>query len=191
MDVIESNINHMSQLISSILQYGKTNKVEFKADYVSIHEIALQIWEPLTSSYQLTSKLRFTEDMPKVIGDKNLLRQLLENLLSNTIKYRKQNEDLDVLLGFEPLNDQFCTFYIKDNGVGIPANQISKVFQMFVRGLNIGQVEGSGIGLSIVKKIVERHNGEVNLKSDEHGTTVLFSLPTSPEYQKLKKNTKN
>ena len=98
---------------------------------------------------------------------------------------------MDVLLGYEPLNDQFCTFYIKDNGVGIPANQISKVFQMFVRGLNIGQVEGSGIGLSIVKKIVERHNGEVNLKSDEHGTTVLFSLPTSPEYQKLKKNTKN
>lgn len=191
MDVIESNINHMSQLISSILQYGKTNKVEFKADYVSIHEIALQIWEPLTSSNHLTSKLRFDEDMPKVVGDRNLLRQLLENLLSNSIKYRKQDVDLDVLLGYEPLNDQFCRFYIKDNGVGIPENQISKVFQMFVRGLNIGQVEGSGIGLSIVKKIVERHNGEVNLKSDEHGTTVLFSLPTSSEYQKLKKNTKN
>ena len=119
-----------------------------------------------------------SQDLPLVYGEKKRLVQVMENLLSNAIKYiGKENPSPRIEVGAREQDDQKVIF-VKDNGIGIEKIYFEKIFQVFQRlpsAKKIGQ--GTGIGLAIVKRVIEYHGGSVWLESEPgKGTTFFFTL---------------
>ena len=111
------------------------------------------------------------ENLPKtILSDAELLFQIFENLLSNAVKYSKDKQEVLFQLSFH--NDKLKGI-ITDNGVGIPETEQSQLFDRFFRGENVGLVEGSGLGLSIVKQCVEVLKGEIDFRSQPRKETVF------------------
>jgi signal transduction histidine kinase len=124
------------------------------------------------------------ENQSKIAGDKFLLDIAISNLVGNSIKYGVDGGKIEVVLRND---DGSQMVEICDDGIGIPEDEIQKIFKDFYRGTNAKKVtiEGSGLGLSVVKKIVERHNGLIKVKSpsrlgkkDHPGACFTIKLPT-------------
>ena len=115
--------------------------------------------------------------LPDAFGDAILIRQVWENLISNAIKYTGQNGEAKVRVGFE-MNRDTITYSVADNGAGFDMKDYAKLFNPFQRLHNQTQFEGTGVGLAIVKRIVNKHGGEVWAESRvNEGATFYFSLP--------------
>lgn len=107
--------------------------------------------------------------------DEDLLNCILTNLISNAIKYSPPNSTIcfDLIC-----KDCLAIFQVKDQGMGIPLKDQSRLFQTFYRASNVGVIQGTGLGLTIVKKCVELHSGHIKLESEQGiGTTVIVTLP--------------
>jgi signal transduction histidine kinase len=115
-------------------------------------------------------------NLPKTItSDPELVYQVFENLLSNAVKYSKDGKQVDFSLNFE---DNHLKAVIADKGIGIPKAEQHKLFDRFFRAGNVGIIEGSGLGLSIVKKCLEVLHGEITFESEAgKGTTFFVSIP--------------
>lgn len=117
-------------------------------------------------------------DMPKVKADPEKLRAVFQNLLENSIKYSRTGGTIEI--GMEQTPQSEVRVSIKDDGIGIPKEQQKNIFERFFRAQNAIKLEtdGSGLGLFIVKSIIERHGGHVTFESTEgHGVTFYFTLP--------------
>jgi light-regulated signal transduction histidine kinase (bacteriophytochrome) len=113
--------------------------------------------------------------LPVVLADEIQLQQLFQNLISNAIKFRSAAAPR-IRLGAEQVA-KLWTFFVSDNGIGIDAQFADRIFQMFQRLHEVGKYQGSGIGLSIAKRIVERHGGAIWMESNPGaGTTFRFTL---------------
>ena len=118
------------------------------------------------------SKVVFDTDLPAVYGDPSMILLLIRNLLDNALKYSSKEEAPLINIGV--LDNG--VFYIKDNGVGFEQKHSDKIFEVFNRLKNDGYV-GSGIGLSIAKRIIEKHSGEIWVESRlNEGTTFYFNM---------------
>ena len=117
------------------------------------------------------------DKLPIVNGDLPMLRQVATNLISNAVKYTRDKENTIIKIGCDSKKNEEVIF-IKDNGVGFNKKYINKLFYVFQRLHSEKQFEGTGIGLAIVKRIVNRHGGKVwaNGKEDK-GATFYFSIP--------------
>jgi light-regulated signal transduction histidine kinase (bacteriophytochrome) len=117
--------------------------------------------------------------LPRVLADEGQLHQLLQNLIGNAIKFRA--EVAPVVSVNARLENDHWVFSVRDNGIGIELRYADRIFQMFQRLHERGRYEGSGIGLAIAKRIVERHGGSIWLESQPGaGTTFHFTLPAVP-----------
>jgi len=115
------------------------------------------------------------ELLPPAIGDENLLRHILNNLLTNAVKYSKEGEAVELTL--ERLNGD-AIFRVQDRGIGIPVADQKQLFGPFHRAGNASHLPGTGLGLVIVKRCVELHGGEISCESTEGaGTTFTVRLP--------------
>ena len=116
-------------------------------------------------------------DLPTVTGIASLLEQLLQNLVGNGIKYCKR-EVPQIHIAAAPAEDGLWLFSVKDNGIGIPADDRERIFESFTRLHGVGEFEGTGLGLATCSKIVNRHGGTIYCDSVEgEGTTFYFTLP--------------
>jgi signal transduction histidine kinase len=107
--------------------------------------------------------------------DKNLLRQILANLLSNAIKYSPEGSTVKFDLVCQ---DEKAIFHIKDEGIGISPEDQQRLFESFQRGSNVGKISGTGLGLTIVKKAVDLHGGQIAVNSEVGvGTTFSVAIP--------------
>jgi len=125
-----------------------------------------------------SAKLIIPDTFPKVLGYETWLEEIWINHISNAIKYGGSPPEIE--FGWEILNDQKCKFWIKDNGKGISADEIKVLYTKFTRLDAHKRIEGNGLGLSIVKRIVEKLNGEVGVDSTNipgEGSTFYFILP--------------
>ncbi|WP_320443084.1 sensor histidine kinase [Halosolutus halophilus] len=119
-----------------------------------------------------------TEALPRVEGDRNQLRQLFQNLLSNAIEY-SGDEPPRVHVTAER-NGSNCTVSVADEGIGIDPADSDRVFEVFRRLHGREEYEGTGIGLALCKRIVERHGGEIWVDSEPgEGSTFSFTLPAA------------
>ena len=116
------------------------------------------------------------DELPTIYADEVQIMQVLQNLISNAIKFHGDEAPI-VHIGCEDMGDRFL-FSVRDNGIGIDAEYKDKIFVIFQR-LNIrDKYEGTGIGLAIAKKVVERHDGKIWFESEVgKGTTFYFTIP--------------
>jgi len=115
-------------------------------------------------------------DLPMVMGDATQLSQVFRNLISNAIKFHRDEPPVVRVIA-EPAGD-FWRFTVSDNGIGIAAEYFERIFVIFQRLHGRGQYAGTGIGLAICKKIVERHGGQIEVRSVVgEGSAFAFTLP--------------
>lgn len=175
---ITANTKRVETLISDITKLAKVSIDESSFDKVSANEI---IDAALDSHFiqlnQRNIELSITRNLPELYCDSNAMILVFSNLIGNAIKYSRDKLGSQIQIGY--LNDEiFHKFFIRDNGVGFRACDRNKVFRLFGRLPNKGNVSGSGLGLSIVKQVIEGHGGEVWVESGKNrGSTFFFTLP--------------
>ncbi len=164
-------------LIEGILNYSKIDSSESLHEDVDINHILEDINRNLsTDDTHSSHKLSF-ESMPIMHGNKTQIHQLFQNLIGNGLKYQEENSAPHVMVN---VNDKegFWEFSIADNGIGIEESKFEKIFDVFQRLHGKSQYKGTGIGLSICKKIVENHGGKIWVESEKGiGTTFYFTIP--------------
>ena len=113
--------------------------------------------------------------------DEKILELILSNILNNAIKYSKQNSKIK--LSVKQQNSE-TVFSVKDYGLGIPEQDIDKIFTRYFRAENVLHIQGTGIGLNLVRSHVENMGGSISIKSKENnGTTVTVILPTTIDHE--------
>ncbi len=183
---IGHNQRHLLTLINDILGFARieTGKLNLKLETVAVRDI-LNDMEPLVlpdvTRKQLSFSVNVTDDCESVFADRERLRQIILNVVSNAIKFTPENGTVTVNAGCDGAG--FVTFKVTDTGVGIPAEQQGNVFEPFVQA-EYGKARsfsGVGLGLSIVRDLVQAMNGSVWLESEVGvGTTVMVKLPEGP-----------
>jgi signal transduction histidine kinase len=182
---IKDNIRHMTQLLNDVLLIGKTQagKLQLNLQPENLKSLCRTIIEQfeITIHSKTNHKLSFIETnlSESAMIDSKIIRQILENLISNAIKYSPDGGD--VLFEAECTKEKIF-FKIKDHGIGIPAEDQSKLFEPFHRAKNVGTISGTGLGLAIMKTSVELHGGTIIVDSSEgSGTTFTIEIPLIEE----------
>jgi len=179
MDYIVEAAVRMKEQIEGLLEYSRvaTKGKEFEIiDMDEILDITIQSLD--TSIKESNAEITY-EELPDVMGDGVQLQRVFQNLLSNAIKFRKCEESLKVHISvYKDENKDNYVFSIKDNGIGIEEQYLKRIFTIFQRLHTWDKYKGTGIGLSIVKRIVERHGGHIWAESEfGKGSTFYFTLP--------------
>ncbi|WP_435625239.1 two-component regulator propeller domain-containing protein [Flagellimonas sp.] len=174
---IDETCDVMNNLITDITKIAKLGKIENKFELLNTNEI-LEIARSLTQGRMADSntKLHIEKNLPNILGDRNRMIQVFENLLDNAIKYMGNQKSPAIRIEAEKHGDE-DRFRVIDNGSGLDENELNKLFVPFERF--DGSVEGSGLGLYMVKKIIEAHHGTITAKSEGkgRGTTFIIALP--------------
>ena len=166
----------MKALIDDLLAYSRLSAGINRFDDTDCNEVIHRVVEVLKPTIAETGASVNRGNLPTVKGDGMQLQQLFQNLISNGIKFRADEAPrIDVSAELE---GERWLFAIKDNGIGIAPRHHEQVFQMFQRLHHKGKYPGTGVGLAISSKIVQRHGGAIWVDSDEgKGTTVYFTIP--------------
>lgn len=176
LNTISQNASRMNKLIDDLLEFSRCGKKELHAVTIDSQSMVGKIIRDITE----TSKHKAVIDvrpLPSVQADDALLAQVWINLISNAIKYSSKSERPAIEIGSETENGE-TIFYVKDNGAGFNMEFASKLFGVFQRLHKSEEFEGTGIGLSIVKRIVTRHGGRVWAEGKvNEGARFYFSLP--------------
>ncbi len=168
----------MEQLIDDLLAYSRLGRQPLKTRPVQLDEFIKQIIEELQPDYN-NRKIEFIVDhLGETAADPTLLKQALANLLSNAIKYTRNVSTAIIEIGcLENTTSNEKTYYVKDNGAGFDMRYADKLFGVFQRLHREDEFEGTGVGLAIVQRIINRHGGKVWADSKLHeGTTFYFTL---------------
>ncbi len=173
-------------LVNDLLDVSRLERGKLQINYESVDLAELtqgvvKELSPLTLEKEQSVFVNIEENLPKLASDAQLLRQVVLNLSSNAIKYTKPGGKIQIKIRL----DQQCILWeIQDNGIGIPKSDMGKLFEKFYRAGNVLSVEteGTGLGLYLVRLIVERLGGNISCKSEEGvGSTFRIALPLQPE----------
>ena len=168
----------MESLIESLLQYSRIGRTQITIKELDLNHLLRETLEMIqTRISEGNAEVRIADPLPRIHGDEVLLREVFTNLLTNAIKYNDKENRL-VEVGF--LESEVPTFFVRDNGIGIAERHQEAIFRIFKR-LHGREHFGGGIGagLTIAKKIIERHGGKIWLESvPQEGTTFYFTLGT-------------
>jgi len=177
---VRANVDAMHALLTDLLELSRVGRVEEPDEPVAVSEVVAEVLQELAGPIARSrAQIVAPADLPVVRYSHARLSQVLSNLISNAIKFSKDGEPPRVVLHWEA-RERDHRFLVTDNGIGIePGYKQQKVFEIFSR-LREKNVEGSGVGLAIVKRIVEERGGEVGVESaPSEGSTFWFTVPTS------------
>lgn len=171
----------MREIINGLLAYSSVTNLDHRETEFKLSKIVKEVIEDLTKQIEESKTKIIVGNLPTLIGYKSLIKQIVQNLVSNSIKFRQKKIDPVIEISSRQ-DDDFFYISIKDNGIGIPDHKKEKVFELFHRVHSNQEFEGTGMGLSFCKKIVEWHKGTISIDSDgsNTGTTIVFSLSKSP-----------
>ncbi len=184
--IVEANNERLLQLINEILDLSKieAGMSEFKFSTVWLHQLCLEVRNTHLFRCPPGIELIFESSDPdiRIETDRNRLLQVITNLIGNALKFTQQGY---ICFGYKQEGDNIL-FYVRDTGMGIPPEQIDKIFDRFIQANTF--IQGTGLGLSICKTIVERLGGTISLSSELGvGSTFTFTLPAyKHEKKKIK-----
>lgn len=165
-------------LINKLLEYTRFTDFEPILEALDLKEMVKAVFDELVIDYSKNQKmiLRFEDDIPFILADKVLMKQVITNIISNSLKFTR-NVDIGIItVGYLFVNNE-NRFYIRDNGVGFDMKFSENLFGMFQRMHSINDFEGSGVGLAIVKKIIEKSGGRVWITGEVGiGACVYFTI---------------
>lgn len=190
-NILDDNINKrlekiiflcdkMEQIINSLLDFAKLKNKDLKIKRIDLNEIIKSI----ISTYELSNtniSFKLPSPLPKTICDEVTITEVFRNLISNAIKYNNKKQKIVEISYTNTMGNNGIpknVFYVKDNGIGIDEKHKKDIFQLFKRLDNTeDKVEGTGIGLTFVKKIIDRHGGKIWVDSDlQKGSTFYFTI---------------
>jgi signal transduction histidine kinase len=168
----------MIALINDLLDFARAGKVEFASEPISINRILDDVQRDMTFYVkERNATVVVSPNLPAVKCDPIRFSQIWKNLLSNAIKYN-DNPHPRVEVSCESSQPHVHQFNVKDNGIGLNEKDFEMIFQPFKRAATTGKYEGTGIGLAIVKRVVDFHGGRIWVSSKVgEGTTFHFTLP--------------
>lgn len=170
---ITRSSRNMGQMITDMLELLRVVRVELEPASVDMGALVHSVVDSLASDLSRADVTVLP--LPQVMGDATLLRQVLVNLLDNALKYSRHREQPHLVLGHDA---QKGAFYLRDNGMGFDMARAEKLFGLFQRLHAGSDVPGTGVGLAIVARIVERHGGRIWAESEpDVGTTFWWTLP--------------
>jgi PAS domain S-box-containing protein len=174
---VHAAAQRMQGLINALLAFARIETRSKPPEPCNCTRILDEVIANMHGTITQTGASIETDDLPTVVADKSQITQLFQNLISNALKYKKESEAPRVTITSSrvPGAHQFA---ITDNGIGIDMTYAEKIFVIFQRLHTKEEFPGSGVGLALCKKIVERHGGEIWLKSEPNkGSTFFFTLP--------------
>ncbi len=177
LDIVHSETVRMKQLIDDLLTFSRSSRAKINPVQVNMTELANEV------SYQLTQleperniKVK-VKTLPDTYGDMILFKQVFANLISNAIKFTAPRERAIIEIGSWTEGDENI-YFVEDNGLGFDMRYVDKLFGIFERLETGDEFAGTGVGLAIVKRIIDRHGGRVWAKGQpKKGSTFYFSLP--------------
>lgn len=171
-DVI-SNGKKLQTMLEDLLRLSKLSVSELKLEQFSLKDLALEIINDFNKRNEVGHAKIFVGDLPEILADKSLITIAFTNLISNAIKFSMKNEEPKIEIG-TLADDKSHIIFVKDNGVGFDIKYKSKLFKPFQRLHSGTEFPGTGIGLAIVKKIIDRHNGKIWVESELNKGTIFY-----------------
>jgi PAS domain S-box-containing protein len=178
MNYVIDGAKRMQQLVRDLLAYSRVGTQDNTPRLIDSEIVVKKVLDGLKVAIEESRAKIVCEKLPPIYADEMQLAQVFQNLIGNALKFHGDRVP-HIHVSAERNNGE-CMFCVKDNGIGIDKQYAERVFQMFQRLHERGKYDGSGIGLAIAKKIVERHGGRIWFESElEKGTTFYFTIPTT------------
>lgn len=176
-EIIKDNATRMDHLINDMLMLSRISRTERKTSIVDFNQMIRDIIDENNSDFKNQDYKFIVADLPVVQCDPGLLKQVWTNLISNALKYTSKSDVKEIEIGVEE-NANETIFYVKDSGVGFDPKYAHKLFGVFQRLHTDAEFEGTGVGLAIVKQIIQLHGGRVFADGEPgNGATFYFTLP--------------
>ena len=177
-DRMQKSSSRMRNLIDDLLRFSRVGSDKFNIKQVKLNEVLTDVIDDLHISIKEKSALLNIADLPVIKGESNKLYQLFLNLLSNALKFSKADQTPIITITHQNItikNIEYVQIKVQDNGIGFEQEYADKIFEVFQRLHGRSQYEGTGIGLAICKKIIEKHSGMIEVES-ELGKGTCFTL---------------
>ena len=184
LDFMIDGAERMTQMIEALLVYSRLNTKDITLSTVDLNEVIEQFTqlELATLLEETNATIEIPQLLPTVKADKVLIRQLIQNLIANGIKYQKSGTAPRIEITARQSDNDKVRIEFKDNGIGIKENMHQAIFKMFKRVHSREEYEGTGIGLAVCKKIAERHGSRIGVDSKEgEGSVFWFTLSAATE----------
>lgn len=177
LEQIQDGAKRMEQKLDDLLAFSRVSQTKPTGIFplgASVEEARRALVRKIGESGAL---LHIANDLPVVRGDRSMMAQVFQNLFSNSIKYRKNNAIPEIWVESRQHSKTHCIIEVRDNGIGFDMRYKDRIFGVFQRLYTIEQYPGTGIGLAIVKKVVERHGGEIWVQAKPNaGAAFYFTL---------------
>lgn len=176
----------MHRLVNDLLRLSRISRRHYPSEQVDFNELVTEVTDSLRVAIDSArATVTLAGELPTLTCDRVRTAELFQNLLGNALKFINGCAPV-IEVGCERRDEKYC-FWVKDNGIGIPAADQTRIFQIFQRARTAEDTEGTGVGLTICKRIVEHHQGRIWIDSEPgNGCTVFFTLsepsaPSAPE----------
>ncbi|MDF3020157.1 MAG: two-component hybrid sensor and regulator [Steroidobacteraceae bacterium] len=177
---VNAGAAHMDRLITDLLRLSQLNRQPLHKQPTRFGDLARKVIDDMAHERSGRQIEFVIADFPTWQVDQGLMQQVFVNLISNAIKFTRERDQARIEIGYR-MDGSTLVCFVKDNGVGFNMKYMNKLFGVFQRLHSADQFEGTGVGLSIVRRIVERHGGKVWVDGQQdQGATFFFSLPDSP-----------
>ena len=174
-----AGVDRMQQLIDDLLAYSRVGRTPLTPEPVDLDALLGEVLQSIDVAVREQGAQVTSEDLPVVLGEPGQLRQVLQNLLANAVKFTRP-DDTPVVHVSAARDGGLWRIDVRDNGIGVPEEQREEIFKMFGRLHRTAEYQGTGIGLALVRRIVERHGGRVWVRpasADTGGSVFSFTLP--------------
>jgi PAS domain S-box-containing protein len=176
---VKSSIHHLTSILNDFLSLGKLeeSRIEVAAELVALHSFFEEIKEELKPTLKEEQQLIIHFNQPELNfqSDPRILRGVLFNLVSNASKYSNSGKSIHLTATY---TDESLTIEVRDEGIGIPQPEVKHIFERFFRASNSSHIQGTGLGLNIVKRYIELLDGMISFSSElGKGSSFVFTLP--------------
>jgi PAS domain S-box-containing protein len=178
---LSDNAHRMGLLIENLLRLSRASRQELTFSRINMQELFTSLIEETKNAFSQHRIDVTMSNLPDVVGDLALMKQVISNLLSNAVKFSSRQAVVQIEIG-SGIEKKEVMYYVKDNGTGFDMDLYPRLFGVFQRLHNMEEFEGTGVGLALAKRIMDKHGGRIWAESEPgHGAVFFFTLPGLPD----------